>query len=92
MSFEEAHVAHPRLYGAPAYARPPLRVTPTAKPIDPDDLPIRAYQTDDEREIIESLRNQPGLAPKSPEAAEPHLRPQRLSLAERAGRLISRAS
>jgi hypothetical protein len=93
MSFEEEHVAHPRLYGAPAYARPPLHVPTTAKPIDPDDLPIAAFQTDDEREIVESLRARPfGLAQAAVSVAEPQLRPRRLSLSARAGRLIGRAS
>ena len=49
------HVAHPRLYGAPAYARPPLSVTPTALPIDPDDLPIAVEQTPEERAVAEQL-------------------------------------
>ena len=96
MSFEEEHIAHPRLYGAPAYARPPLLVA-TAKPIDPDDLPITAYQTPDEREIAESLRARPfglattGVLPAT-HASEPRLQPERLSLTERAGRLLGRPS
>src|SRR5204863_4883936 len=40
MSTDEEHVAHPRLYGAPAYARPPSSVVTTPLPLDPDDLPI----------------------------------------------------
>lgn len=97
MSFEEEHIAHPRLYGAPAYARPPLRVATTAKPVNPDDLPITAYLTPDEREIVESLRAYPfGLAPTTAQVAapesEPRLRPEGLSLTERAGRLLGRAS
>lgn len=96
MSFEEQHVAHPRLYGAPAYARPPLLVA-TAKPIDPDDLPITAYLTPDEREIVASLRARqfglaPSAAPVTATASEPRLQPERLSLTERAGRLLGRAS
>jgi hypothetical protein len=93
MSFEEEHVAHPRLYGAPAYARPPLRVTPTATPIDPDDLPIAAHLSDEEREVDESLRSQPfGLAPRAVQRPEPRLQPQRSTLTARAGRLLGRAS
>jgi hypothetical protein len=37
------------LYGAPAYARAPKVVPETERPFDPDDLPIAAAQTDDER-------------------------------------------
>jgi hypothetical protein len=42
------YYALPRLYGAPAYARP--RIVPDSKrPFDPDDLPIAVEQTEDER-------------------------------------------
>ena len=51
MSIEEPHVALPKLYGAPAYARPPAPVDPKARPFDQDQLPIAAYQTDEERRI-----------------------------------------
>ena len=55
MSLEEPHVALPKLYGAPAYARPP-KVAPAAeKPFDPDELPIAADQTDEEREFAAEL-------------------------------------
>lgn len=53
---EQQHVALPKLYGAPAYARP--KVVPVAeapKPFDPDDLPLEAYQTADEREWTSAL-------------------------------------
>ncbi len=53
---EHAHVALPKLYGAPAYARPPvLKVVTAERPFDPDALPIEAYQTDEEREIAKEL-------------------------------------
>jgi hypothetical protein len=48
---EEQHVALPKLYGAPAYARPPAPVDPKARPFDPDQLPIAAYQTEEEQRI-----------------------------------------
>jgi hypothetical protein len=51
VSIEEQHVALPKLYGAPAYARPPAPVDPKARPFDPDQLPIAADQTDEERRI-----------------------------------------
>ena len=52
---EQTHVALPRLVGAPAYARPSLPVAHGPRPFDPDDLPISAYQTDEERILLETL-------------------------------------
>lgn len=56
MSIEEQpHVALPKLVGAPAYARPTPPVAHSPRPFDPDDLPISAYQTDEERQLLEEL-------------------------------------
>ena len=55
MAIDEQHVALPKLYGAPAYARPPRPAEEVPKPFDPDDLPIAALQTQDERVLVESL-------------------------------------
>ena len=56
MSIEEQqHVAMPKLYGAPAYARPPAPVEEGPRPFDPDDLPIAADQTEEERDLLERL-------------------------------------
>ena len=50
------HVAMPKLMGAPAYARPPRVVeVPVPRPIDPDDLPIEAERTDEERELAAAI-------------------------------------
>ena len=62
MSIDEQHVALPKLYGAPAYARPPVPVETVARPFDPDELPIEADQTEEEREFAEALPR-PGLRP-----------------------------
>ena len=52
---DSVHVAMPKLYGAPAYARPPVEpVERTERPIDPDDMPLASEQTDDERAMIEA--------------------------------------
>jgi hypothetical protein len=51
---DEQHIALPQLYGAPAYARPPAMVVPE-RPFDPDELPIEAFQTDEEREFRSTL-------------------------------------
>jgi hypothetical protein len=55
VSIEEHHIALPKLYGAPAYARPAAAVEVSSRPLDPDDLPIVAFQTDEERAMLESL-------------------------------------
>jgi hypothetical protein len=52
---EEKHVALPKLYGAPQYARPPVPVEEQPRPFDPDEMPIDAFQTSDERDLAESL-------------------------------------
>ena len=49
---EVRHLALPMLYGAPAYARPQTVAAQVARPFDPDDLPIQAVMTDEEREIL----------------------------------------
>src|SRR6476646_9733911 len=91
VAIEEQHVALPQLYGAPAYARPLRIVPPTDRPFDPDDLPIEAVQTDEERELAEAMParlypagSRRGLHEVSNE--EPALRPRPLSLRALAGR------
>jgi hypothetical protein len=50
---EHGHVAMPKLYGAPAYARPPASpVTRSDRPFDPDDLPIEAEQSSEDRDLV----------------------------------------
>ena len=90
---EEMHVAHPRLYGAPAYARPPLAATQTALPPDPDDLPLDVEQTPEERALAERLAATPfGVArPDETPAPEPERRPQPI-LSFLSGRILRRAS
>jgi hypothetical protein len=55
MSIEEQHVALPKLYGAPAYARPPSLAATVEKPFDPDDLPIEAFQSEEDRAFAATL-------------------------------------
>ncbi len=55
MSVDERSVALPKLYGAPAYARPPAPVSPTPRPFDPDQLPLAVFQTEDERRYADHL-------------------------------------
>ena len=94
MSVDEEHVAHPLLYGAPAYARPPSIVAPTPLPFDPDDLPIAAAQTPEEQELAETLLVRPyqSVSPMTLVREEPQLEPQPLHLRALAGRILHRAS
>jgi hypothetical protein len=94
---DEQHVALPKLYGAPAYARPAVAVVVTPRPFDPDDLPIEAVQTDEEREIAASLPAHayaPGGAilrfdqKRDRSDDEPRLHPRPLSLRALAGRIL----
>jgi hypothetical protein len=55
VSIDERPVALPKLYGAPAYARPPIKVQPSPRPFDPDQLPLQVYQTEDERRYAARL-------------------------------------
>lgn len=55
MNIDEQHVALPKLYGAPAYARPPRAYDPEDRPLDPDDLPIEAFRTEEDRELLAEM-------------------------------------
>ena len=93
MAIEEQHVALPQLYGAPAYARPLRIVPPAQRPFDPDDLPIEAVMTDEERELAEEMParlyaagSRRGLHEVTDD--EPSLRPRPLSLRALAGKIL----
>lgn len=96
MSIEEQHVALPKLYGAPAYARPPTVAETAARPLDPDDLPITAQQTEEERLLAEALTGRTygtggGADISGFDEDGSHtgtLRPRPLSLKAIAGRLL----
>lgn len=45
---EEQHMALPRLYGAPAYSRPPRPAEVLVRPFDPDELPLEAERTEED--------------------------------------------
>lgn len=48
----QQHMAMPRLMGQPAYARPPRLVEAEVdRPFDPDDLPLEAFRTEEERQL-----------------------------------------
>jgi len=53
---DRGHGALPKLYGAPAYARPPMTATnPIDRPFDPDELPIEAERSPEEKELLRQL-------------------------------------
>ena len=100
MSIDEQHVALPKLYGAPAYARPVAPAATAPRPFDPDDLPIDAWMTEDEREFASTLPARawaPGGAivegGDAPHDGHLHqalsLRPRALSLKTIAGKLLN---
>ena len=91
VAIDEQHVALPKLYGAPAYARPARPAVSTERPLDPDDLPISAFQTEEERAVAETLNARPyapggGAYVESAKRDVPQARP--LSLRAIAGRLL----
>ncbi len=96
MSVDEKQLAPPKLYGAPAYARPPVAVAPAVRPFDPDELPIESQQTEAERQLASSLRARAwapaGIHLGDNVATEADsnggLRPRRFSLRAMAGRLL----
>jgi hypothetical protein len=96
VAIDEQHVALPKLYGAPAYARPPRPAAEVQRPLDPDDLPIEAVMTDEERELAASLPA-PAWAPGGHEDGAtgsdpaPSLMPRPLSLRALAGRILGQA-
>jgi hypothetical protein len=67
---EHAHVAMPKLYGAAAYARPPVvPVEPVERPFDPDDLPLESERTREEQEYVQTIAAHPYGASASSEQA-----------------------
>jgi hypothetical protein len=55
VSSEEHHVALPKLYGAPAYARPVRPSETIQRPVDPDDLPLEVERTPEEHELASRM-------------------------------------
>ena len=100
MAIDEQHVALPKLYGAPAYARPSAPVAVTPRPFDPDDLPIEADQTEEERELASSLPARAwapgggstisvnGHGPNGETTTDTGLQPRSFSLKGIAGKLL----
>ena len=98
MSIDEpTHVALPKLYGAPAYARPAKLVDESERPFDPDDLPIAAELSEEERALLDRLPARAwapggGIVVRAGEPAEAPreatLEPRPFGLKSLAGRLL----
>jgi hypothetical protein len=96
VSIDEQHVAMPKLYGAPAYGRPPRHAEEDGdRPFDPDELPIEAHRTDEEQEFVSTLPPKayaPGgitLTSRNGETTTAtNLRPRSFSLRSVAGKLF----
>ena len=60
MANDDRHLALPKLYGQPAYARPSIAATaPVERPFDPDDLPLEVDQSSEEREFVAQVEGGP---------------------------------
>ncbi|MGH2464832.1 MAG: hypothetical protein ACRDGI_05170 [Candidatus Limnocylindrales bacterium] len=63
MSDEQQHMALPRLYGGPAYSRPPRPVQEIVRPFDPDELPLEADRTEIDDALVSELTGATWSAP-----------------------------
>ena len=88
MSIDEQHVALPKLYGAPAYARPAPHREETPRPFDPDELPIEAAMTDDDRNLAADLLMNIEGGDADGDDASGGLRPRAFSIKSLAERLL----
>jgi hypothetical protein len=68
VSDEQQHMALPRLYGGPAYSRPPRPVGEIVRPFDPDELPLEAERTEVDQALASELAGVSWSAPPPPPA------------------------
>jgi hypothetical protein len=59
-AWDQIQMAFPRLMGAPAYWRPRSMFAPAERPFDPDDLPLEAERSADDRRTAEILATTAG--------------------------------
>jgi hypothetical protein len=90
LSVDEHYVALPKLYGAPAYARPPRQETETPRPFDPDELPIEAFMTEEERAYAATLPDRDGRTARADDDADamPTIEARPFSIRGLAGRIL----
>jgi hypothetical protein len=84
------HVALPKLRGQPAYARPSRPVKVTARPFDPDDLPIVAEMSEEDLALAAQAvpRPHPGLESMSATTAREDAGRRQFRLRTLAGRIL----
>ena len=63
---EHQHVALPKLYGAPAYARPPRPVEEQERPLDLDDLPLEAFRAAADEDLAAAPPGSPAVPALEP--------------------------
>jgi hypothetical protein len=68
VSDEQQHMALPRLYGGPAYSRPPRPVQEIVRPFDPDELPLEADRTEIDHALASELAGATWSPPPLPAA------------------------
>jgi hypothetical protein len=59
-AWDQIQMAFPRLMGQPAYGRPRSLFAPGERPFDPDDLPLEAERSADDRRAAEILATSAG--------------------------------
>jgi hypothetical protein len=59
-AWDQIQMAFPRLMGQPAYMRPRSMFSPAERPFDPDDLPLEAERSEDDRRAAEILATSAG--------------------------------
>jgi hypothetical protein len=87
----QQHMALPKLYGQPAYARPPRPTEIQERPFDPDELPLTVEMTEEEREVVETVPARSYIAGAHEPPMNGHdgsLSPRPLRLRSLAGRLL----
>lgn len=82
---ETRHVALPKLYGGPAYARPVVQLESSDRPFDPDELPLVVAMTDEERAVIDEDRR---LAAQAVAGPPPALQSRPFNLRELSNRIL----
>jgi hypothetical protein len=91
VSQEVQHVALPKLYGQPAYTRPPRPVAEPERPFDPDELPLAVEMTEEELGVAQSLPARPYPAGQHETPLNGHdgsLSPRPLRLRKIAARIL----
>jgi len=88
VSIDEQYVALPKLYGAPAYTRPTGHLSEAPRPFDPDELPIEAAMTEEDRAIAEELLARAGDGANGSNGQAPGIQARPFSIRGLASRIL----